>query len=320
MCQVATYNIHRPLSAQMIINRDPTRTTVLRNTFVRDMNRRFNELKKVITISIVEEDCFALMDDVRITLLEEMVTTGIRAFNFPRNTQKVSGFMDWINRQVEAGILDVRDVTQVGESIDGVWTNKYIFDSDKRGVIRARIELKKAGFQVPSIAETGGIQVVMMAPIHLDRVGLLYTRTFSELKGITSAMDKQISQVLAQGLIDGEGPRTLARRLVQTVSGKNRSLELVDQLGRTMSAQRRATILARTETVRAHAQGTLQEYKNWGVVGVNVEAEFITAGDNRVCQQCANLEGTTFAIEDAWNIIPVHAQCRCAWIPKLIEG
>lgn len=316
MFQVATYNEHRHLSAQMIINRDPTRTTVLRNLFVRDMNKRFNELKRVITKSIVVEDALALRDnEVLITLFEEMVTTGFRAFDFTTNTKKVAGFMNWINQQVNAGILDVRDITQIGESINGAWSNKYIFDSYSRAVIRARIELKNAGFDVPSIQASGGIDVVMMAPIHLDRVGLLYTRAFGELKGITAAMDKQISQILAQGLIDGEGPRTIARRLVQTVSGKNRSLKLIDSLGRTMGAQRRAEILARTETIRAHAQGTLQEYKNWGAVGVSVKAEFITAGDNRVCTQCANLEGSIFKIEDAWKIIPVHAQCRCAWIP-----
>jgi SPP1 gp7 family putative phage head morphogenesis protein len=313
MCEVAVHTEHSS-TASMIINRDPTRTTTLRAIFVRDMDRRFNELKRVITQSIVVEDVFGLRDDVTITSLQ-MTTPGRRAFAFPTNTEKVSAFMDWINRQVGEGILDVRDITQVGKSINGAWTNKYIFDSYKRAVIRARTELKKAGFDIPTIAESGGIQAVMMAPIHLDRVGLLYTRAFNGLKGITDAMDTQISQVLSEGLIAGEGPRTIARRLVQTVSGKNRSLELVDSLGRTIGAQRRAEILARTETIRAHAQGTLQEYQNWGAVGVNVKAEFITAGDNRVCQQCSNLEGQTFLIKDAWNIIPVHAQCRCAWVP-----
>ena len=316
MCQTIIHNVHRGVKAQMIINRDPTRTTALRNLFVRDMNSRFNEIKKVYTKSILVEDTLELRDnEVLITLLEEMVTAGFRAFDFPTNTKKVAGFMNWINRQVDAGILDVRDITQIGESINGAWSNKYIFDSYSRAVIRARTELQKAGFDVPSIKASGGIDVVMMAPIHLDRVGLLYTRSFSTLKGITAAMDTQISQVLAQGLIDGKGPRSIARDLVQTVSGKNRSLELKDSLGRTIGAQRRAEILARTETIRAHAHGTLQEYKNWGAVGVSVKAEFITAGDNRVCAQCANLEGSVFKIEDAWKIIPVHAQCRCAWIP-----
>ena len=162
---------------------------------------------------------------------------------------------------------------------------------------------------------TGGIAVAMTNPFHVDRVGLLFTRTFSELKGITDAMDQQISRVLAQGMADGLSPTTIARQLTAVIRGGGADLGITDQLGRFMPAERRAQVLARTEIIRAHAEAQLQELENWKVLEVNVKAEWITAGDDRVCPQCADLEGELFTIEVARGMIPLHAQCRCAWLP-----
>ena len=46
-----------------------------------------------------------------------------------------------------------------------------------------------------------------------------------------------------------------------------------------------------------------------------VEAEFQTAGDDRVCPQCAALNGEIYKVEDARGVIPVHPRCRCNWLP-----
>lgn len=300
---------HIKLATSAALGRDPTRTTSLRAEFVSQMDRRFRHLRGLIRIAIVVEDVFGLKDPVTITILQ---TPGRRRFAFPRSADKVSAFMDWLQRQIDFGILEVTQLQQIGSGVEAAWTNKFINDSYRRGVIRARSQLVRGGFDVPPLSETGGIGAAMNNPIHLDRVGLLFTRTFNELKGITDAMAQQISRVLAQGLADGLSPAVLARQLTAVIGS---GLGLTDTLGRFIPAQRRARILARTEIIRAHAEATLQEFRNWGVVGVTVEVEFATAGDNRVCQQCANLEGSIFTIEQASGIIPVHAQCRCAWIP-----
>ena len=142
---------------------------------------------------------------------------------------------------------------------------------------------------------------VFNAPIHVDRIGLLYTRTFSELKGITQAMDQQISRVLAQGIAEGRNPREIARIL------NNR----VDKIGIT-----RARALARTEIIRAHHQATIAEYKQFGVEGVKVKAEWLTAGYG-VCPECSDLEGRVFTLDKIEGMIPLHPNCRCVAIPYL---
>jgi SPP1 gp7 family putative phage head morphogenesis protein len=161
---------------------------------------------------------------------------------------------------------------------------------------------------------SGGIQAVMTTPLHMDRVGVVYSRAYSELKGITSAMDKQISQVLAKGIIDGENPKALARALVKTISGIGGDLSMTDSLGRFIPARRRAAMLARTEIIRAHHQGQVQEMRNWAVAGVTVKAEWVTAGYN-VCPKCAENNGKQYTLDEIEPLIPFHPNCRCAIIP-----
>lgn len=296
---------------------DPTKTTTLRNTLANDLKRRFAELARVITKAIVQEDCFGLQPEVF-----QLTTPGRKAFAFSRSSDKVGGFMRWLDQQTKKGILEVGELQQIGDSIEGAWTNKYITDSYKRGVIRARYEMKKYGFSVPSIEETGGVQASISTPFHVDRLGVLYTRTFNDLRGITTSMDTLISRTLTEGLANGDNPRLIARKLVAIVDGRGKgTLGLTDSLGRFIPAKRRAEILARTEIIRAHHKATIQEYRNWGVEGVVVQAEWVTAGDNRVCPDCdgrvgnGSLPGGYYSLDEIEAMIPLHPQCRCIALP-----
>ena len=297
---------------------DPTRTTALRNAFVRDMKRRYKELTDVIRQAVDVQDCFGLRQGTIRTF--QMTPPGAGTFAFPRSADKVTAFMRWLQDQVDRGLLEVGELQQIGVGVESAWTNKYIFDSYKRGVIRARYELQKAGFRVPTIEQTGGIAISMATPFHIDRVGLLYSRVFSELKGITAQMDQQISRVLAQGIADGDNPHLLARKLVSTINGTGMGeLGITDSLGRFIPARRRAEIIARTEVIRAHHQAMIQEYRNWALEGVYVKGEWKTAGDARVCKKCAELEGHVYTLDEIEPMIPYHPQCRCIALPYLIK-
>lgn len=70
----------------------------------------------------------------------------------------------------------------------------------------------------------------------------------------------------------------------------------------------------------AYAEGALNSYEEMGIEGVEVEAEFATAGDDVVCPECEELEGKVYSIEEARGVIPVHPNCRCAWIPMVGES
>jgi len=288
---------------------DPTHTTAIRNQFARELKKRFGNLIKDIKEAIVDRDCFGLNE------LSGYAAPLNRAFNFPRSQDKVAAFMDWLDRQVRDGLLEVKQGEQLGQAIEQAWTNTYIQSAYQKGLMKARSEIIKAGYDVPELEKQGGLGVVLNGPMHADRIGLLYTRTYSELKGITDAMENQISKVLSLGMAEGRNPRQLAQMLNKVVSGAGADLGITDTLGRFIPAKRRAEMLARTEIIRAHHQAKVAEMKSWEVEGVYVVAELATAKDGRVCPDCAGLEGKQYSLEEAERLIPVHPNCRCTIVP-----
>lgn len=274
--------------------------------FAAKMRSAFVSVRRQVVDALIDKDVFGL----NVNVLPGQ-------FAFPTSSKKIEEFMKWLQELIDQDILKLTTIPQIGESMDRRWTDLYIEDSYKRGVLRARQELRKAGADVPSIEQTGGISASMSTPFHLERVGILFIRTFEDLKGISNAMASQISRVLAQGFINGDNPRLIARKLNYVISGMGESLGVTDTLGRFIPAQRRAEILARTEIIRAHHKGMMQEYKNWRLENVYVQAELSTAGDDRVCDICAPLDGKVYTLEEAENLIPLHPLCRCIVIPKL---
>ena len=286
---------------------DPSRTLTLRDKFSAEAYQRMRRLKGLIRKALVEQDVLALNTNAP----SYGAAPGEKAFDFPRTDTKVQGFMEWLRRQEEDGILQIEQGDPSLPAISDHWAGTYVRRGYVQGVSRAQQQLKKEGMQITPIEEqtgmTGepqplGTAISMSAPMHADRLGLVWTRTFNELKGITEAMDQQISRELAEGMALGENPYTIARRLN----------DRVDKIGIT-----RSRLLARTEVIRAHAEAQLSEYERQGVEEAIGDVEFSTAGDSRVCPRCKALQGREFTTQEARGLIPVHPRCRCAWIPVI---
>lgn len=274
------------LTANAELRRDPSRTTTLRQKFEADAKRRFTHIKRAVARKVREADAFGLR-------------TNRGEFEFTRTADKVSGFMAWLHEQEVAQGLTIRQGTPLTQAAEQNWANTYVQTAYVRGLNQAGARLRKAGATV----EPRWIDAAFRRPIHADRLGIAYTRTFTELQGITATMDQQISRVLAEGLAGGAGPADIARAI------NNR----VDKIGVT-----RARMLARTEVINAHADATLNTYVEAGLEGVDVVAEWLTAND--ACPECVALEeGGPYSIERARGMIPVHPNCRCAWAP-LVRG
>lgn len=304
---ICTCNQHKSKS---VLNRafqfDPTRTLGVRRRFIADLTRRFKAVQRRVTKAVVTNDALGLRAPRMPPTLRLVGRDALpKEFDFPRSQDKVAAFDTWLAEQIQAHILnpaegvEIIEAPQLGEAVETAWTNKYIDSGYQQGIGRARSELIGAGFDVPTIAESGGINVVFNQPFHLDRVGLLYTRAFSELKTIASGLDSDVSSILAQGMAEGKNPITLAR-------------EMNKRLGIGLVNSKR---IARTEIIRAHHMATIQEYRNSGVIGVKILAEFTTAGDSKVCKRCQRLAGKVFTLDKAEGIIPVHPNCRCVFLP-----
>jgi SPP1 gp7 family putative phage head morphogenesis protein len=288
------------LKANRVLRFDPTHTTTIRNKFANDMTRRFRAVARDIITSIVDHDCFGLKEPKNIFQLRANAPAARRAFAFSKNSEKVKGFMGWLEEQSNLQII------QGSPLGDSPWMNVYIDSAYKKGMRMADEELQKRGITpsaiTPELASTFRMDSLFNLPVHADRVGLIYSRAFNELKGITNVMSQNISRVLAQGMAEGRGPMWMAQRL----AGKD---GVVKKIG-----INRAKTLARTEVIRAHHEATMTMYEEANVLGVEVMAEWTTAGFD-VCPDCIDLEGQIFTVEEIHGLIPLHPNCRCMAIP-----
>lgn len=263
---------------------DPTRTTSLRRQFIAELTRRFKLVAQRVRALVAEEDAFNL---------QPVQASGIlnKRFAFETAPGKLSKFREWLREQIDQGILE------------GDPTTGYINSAYKRGVVRSYVETKKAGGAISKTREAF-LTDAFNGPVAVDRLELLYTRAFENLRGITEDMSAQLNRILADGFAAGRHPNLIARQMVQSIEGLTRV---------------RARRLARTEVIHAYAEGSLDGYEALGIEELEVDVEWSTAGDDRVCPMCAAMSNTVMKLSEARGLIPRHPNCRCAWLPHL-EG
>jgi SPP1 gp7 family putative phage head morphogenesis protein len=272
----------------------------------RDVDKKVFELAKkqgYDAITYTKPAAPALREMVVID--KKALKANAKQFAFTTSANKVTGFMSWLEDMNDRGVLDLYLTSDKRTSGRKAWERVYIDSAYKKGMALSEKEMRKKGIIPSKYASTPAFPVdsAFNMPIHADRVGMIYTRTYTGLKGITDAMDLGISRTLAQGLAEGRGPKDIARSL----------LKEVDDIG-----VRRAMLLARTEVMRAHHVASINTYRQAGVEGVRVKAEFSLADDERVCERCAELDGKVFTLDAIEALIPVHPNCRCVALPELV--
>jgi len=137
-------------------------------------------------------------------------------------------------------------------------------------------------------------------PVSIERIKLLAGRVFTELQGISGAMDIILTRTLTDGLTQGLSPWVVARDILKNVDGIDKN---------------RARTMVRSELIRAHAEGQLDTLDRLGVEEVGAMVEWSTTGDHKVCPRCRPLNGVVLKIQEARGMIPRHPNCRCAWTP-----
>ena len=278
---------------------DPTRTASLRRRFSTEMRRRFKALKKEITRVIVDEDLFGL-EGVSHSPLGNAAKG---RFRFASTSEKIQGFLGWLKKQIIFRIMG-----NTVDQIENGWWRQYTEAGVRQGAGRAFDDFQKRSSGKNALPMTefyegsrnDFLRDSFTKPVQVERVKVLAARTYTDLKGVTEAMSTGISRTLTDGLVRGDGPREIAQALNEDV----------DSIGIP-----RAELIARTEIIRAHAEGQLDALEAMGVEEVGVMVEWSTAGDERVCEKCSDLEGVVLTIQEAHNKIPRHPNCRCSFIP-----
>lgn len=272
---------------------DPTRTTTLRKRFQQAMTKRFNRLKGEVTHLLVVEDVFGLRPKNRLP----GGLVGNTRWRALTDADKLTEFNRWLKSRVDQGLLEV-----VGSENDAEpWTARFVRAGYAAGGDRGFSEVRKTGLDLGDFGagqKKEFLRTQLQGPVGIDKVRFLATRSFEDLKGVTEQMSTQINRALADGIATGKAPAEIA------VDINDR----VDSIGLT-----RARAIARTEVIRAHAEGALDAMEALEVTEVGVAVEW-TVADNP-CPLCAPLEGVVLKVSEARGMFPRHPNCRCTPIP-----
>ena len=304
-----------------IVNRsptriDPTRTSGLRRKFIAAIKKKFAKLKLKIADLLLKEDALGLIPQShnpfdlhpslkkmlgntegsksgRVITYDQNLALNTR-WKFSSDPSKVKAFKEWLKQQVKA------EVTSQTE--EQLW-QAYVDEGYRKGAGRAFDDARKVERAAKGSAQEeldfyrGSREEFLRSSfanaVDTDRVRLLAGRSFDELDDISSTMSNRIVRHLTDGLVQGQSPRDIARTI-------NDDIDV---------GQNRAIVIARTEIIRAHAEGQLTALDKLGVQEVGVMVEWSTAGDDRVCELCAPLEGTVLRIEEARGMLPRHPNC-----------
>lgn len=226
---------------------------------------------------------------------EKKITANTRWADM-NDPEKLEAFQEWLEQQFMGYLANANE--------EELW-NKFIMEGYKKGAGRAFDDTNKSRRWKPGEGKfyEGSKEQFLRSsfaqPEAVAKVKLLASRAFDELENVTSDMSNKMSRVLAQGLVQGQNPHDIAKSLAEEVD----------------ISKNRAAVIARTEIIRAHAEGQLSAFKSLGVEELGVAVEWSTAGDDRVCEDCEPLEGIVLKLSEAQGMIPRHPNCRCTWIP-----
>jgi len=146
----------------------------------------------------------------------------------------------------------------------------------------------------------------------IDQAGVDFLANYEvQLLGdVSRELATGIKRTVTQGVLEGRSIRDVTRDIGRTIKDPDE----FRKAGKTVfkSAQQRAELIARTETLRAHNEGGKVFLREVGVKKI----KWLTAHDERTCPECAPLDGRIFNMDDAPGP-PKHPGCRCTYLSVL---
>lgn len=245
-------------------------------------------------------------DDVSAYRLDPTNTGGIRKawkMAVSRNLRSAEGRIKQMVKANEGVGLDKAHYREIlDKTIGGHWFQKFVVRAHRQGLDDASIRL---GSRVKSPFSESAVQAI--------NASLLKTENdFSH-----------VTHELSQQLADRVKGSTTVDEALSAVSERFKAIGVA-----------RGHTVAVVNTISSHARASLQHFRANGIKQVGVELEgvppkkftdaqeemlqFTTAGDNDVCPDCEDMEGMVFSIDEAEGVIPVHPNCRCAWVPIMV--
>lgn len=280
---------------------DPNNVYQLEVEFVRDIQRRFREVRGVVRQTIgYENDAFNLSQNAE----------PVDVFDFPTDAGKRRAFRQQLAQWVEEAILEVVSPLRVQQGDH--WTAEYIENAYVRGIKTAQGRLMQEGVSLTADSR----DEILEQAVNVRALEQLYTRTYENLENITETMADSVREELTRGFAEGWNPKKMA----DSITNEIRDIE-----------RTRAVTVARTETINAATDAQINEYQKMGVEGVQHVGR-MTAKDESVCPFCRAIDDVTFTMAEfttgavTWGAqtmrlgIPSHPNGRCTVMPTVDVG
>jgi SPP1 gp7 family putative phage head morphogenesis protein len=217
----------------------------------------------------------------------------------PWQQMKVAILKD-LQAEIDGVATELRDSWQVGIR-DNVAGSMRLGIEDGIGQLEA---MQAPDFKDLTDVSRNALVKRTFATIDRAAVDFLANYQVQLLGDVTTELASGIQRTITAGVLAGKSIPEVAREIGRVVGDR----EAFKKAGKTVfkSAQQRATLIARTETLRAHNEGRKTFYRQVGVTKV----QWLTAHDERTCPVCRPLDGKVFEIDE---VPEHHPQCRCTW-------
>jgi hypothetical protein len=266
---------------------DPTRTSRIRSSFRRELNRRVAVYLMNLRREVVDNDFLGLLD-----------RSPMHPALFPLNTRMppdaATKLQSLSNYAYQLGYATVVQ--------EGHWMKPVAYEAFNSGV--------RAGAKWSDDDR----------PKSLDEMLLAYY--VHELEGIVDAAVQRIARAGALAMQRGYKPAMLYSQIVAVV--RKILIERANMLGHQLVvqqhnlgriAQMRAAGFTHVGVIpesRQHAPRRVRD----GFADAEEVVEVLTAGDEDVCEECEDIaDSGPYTMDEAETLIPAHPRCRCAVVP-----
>lgn len=289
---------------------DPTGTFRLRRSAVAQSWMRFKAVRTILKKAIVEQDMLGLkpgsMSPIAVALA-------------PGNRQ--IAFQTWIDDVMRRVIIE-----------EGKWMQPIVAQAYTKAVARG-MRLTQSAI-APDVAA--------------NAVANMWTLAVTELQGIVEAVSQRIMREATLAMVHRGTPRETfksmevafdkvglrrVKALLDMIVVKSFTAGTLDQfeaagirivglvselkpMFRDAKRKRKGpgSRIGREEAPSRRTVGRIRAVQR-ELEGLQ-QVEVMTAGDNRVCEECEAIEeNNPYTLNEARSLIPAHIECRCAFVP-----
>lgn len=148
---------------------------------------------------------------------------------------------------------------------------------------------------------------VITSPAYLNRIALLRTRVFENMKGLTDQTRSDLADTLARGMQAGQNPRDISKTIRERID----------------VSKSRAERIARTEINNSHRRARWDEHRDAETrLGIRTRLMHISALLPTTRRTHADRNGNVYTVQEVedWYAVDANSiNCRCSQVSVLVD-